>query len=78
MVGGDADDQYHIAMMAQSRYSEFSEGKWEWYEPRMRRQVRRLIRRHRQKIELVAQALLECETLESGKIDALFSRKPAC
>jgi hypothetical protein len=46
---------------------------WDRYEPRMRRQVQRLVRKHRQAIERVAGALLARGTLEGSDIDALMS-----
>ena len=39
----------------------------------MRRQTRRLIRKHRDKIGLVAQALLGQQVLDGSEIDALVS-----
>lgn len=68
---GDGDDRYQIAMMAESCDSGLS-NHWEQYEPRMRRQTRRLVRKHRDKIERIARALLERETLEAHEIDALI------
>jgi ATP-dependent Zn protease len=60
-------------MMAEARDTELSEDQWQRYEPRMRRQTRRLIRKHRDKIERVAAALIERKTLEANEIDALIA-----
>ncbi len=68
-AGGDSDDRHQIAMMADS---EGWGDRWDRYEPRMRRQTRRLVRKHRDKIERVAQALLERGVLEAHEIDALI------
>jgi hypothetical protein len=69
--GGDGDDLYHIEDAAVSSDGFSSHDEWKRYEPRMRRQVRRLVRKYRAKIELVAQALLEREMLSSGDVDRL-------
>ena len=61
---GDGDDQFQIAMMA-DRGTDLSDEQWERYEPRMRRQTRRLVRKHRSKIERIAAALEE-----HGKLQA--------
>jgi hypothetical protein len=71
-AGGDGDDEYWIAMVVDSGDAEFSEAEWERSEPRMRRQVGCLIRRHRDKIENVATALLERCTLSAAEIDAVL------
>jgi ATP-dependent Zn protease len=70
--GGDGVDRDEIEMMAQSADANFSEEEWERFEPRMRRQTSRLIRRHRAKIEMLARALLERRTISGPKIDALL------
>jgi len=57
--------------MAESRHAELPDDLWRRYEPRMRRQTRRLVRKHRDKIERVAAALLERWKLEPDEIDAL-------
>jgi len=57
-AGGDGYDREQIEMMAESDNSELPADLWGRYEPRMRRQARRLIRKHRSKIEQVAQALM--------------------
>jgi hypothetical protein len=68
--GGDYKDRYQIALIADS---DFAPDKWERYEPRMRRQTRRLVRKHRDKIERVARALLEHQTLSGEAIEATIS-----
>lgn len=69
--GGDGNDRYLIEMMANAGDAQFSFELWQRYEPRMRRQVRRLIRKHRNAIERVAAALLVHRTLSGEEIDAL-------
>lgn len=53
--------------------SGFSEEDWPRYEPRMRRQARRLVRKHRDKIERVATVLLQRVTLAKDEIDDLMA-----
>jgi hypothetical protein len=69
--GGDGSDLYQIEDAAISSDGFSSHDEWKRFEPRMRRQVRRLVRKYRAKIELVAQALLEHEILSSEEIDQL-------
>ncbi len=52
--------------------SGFSEENWPRYEPRLRRQTRRLV--HRDKIERVAKALLQRKHLEADEIDGLMAK----
>jgi len=73
--GGDDYDRREIEMMAASDYAELSDEEWRRYEPRMRRQVKRLIRKHRVAIERVAAALLERDELEDNDIDLLFAEQ---
>jgi ATP-dependent Zn protease len=47
---------------------------WERHEDRLRQKAARLVRLHRHQIEIVAQALLECGTLQAEEIDALLQR----
>ena len=70
-VDGDGDDRLQIEMMAQSRYSDLPGDLWERAEQRMRRQTRRLVRRHRLAIERVAAALVERGTVQPEEIDDL-------
>jgi len=69
--GGDNDDRYQILLTADSELN-IPNGDWERYEVRIRAQTRRLIRRHRLRIERVAQALLERGTLEADEIEAII------
>jgi ATP-dependent Zn protease len=73
-VGGDGDDRYQIDLMAEEAFDASDDyAQWHRYEPRMRRQVRRLIRHHKPVIERVAAALLKRKTLEKEEIDALVT-----
>jgi ATP-dependent Zn protease len=72
-ANGDGQDRYEIEMLAESDYANFSADAWTRFEPRMRRQTRRLVRRHRDKIHRVAQALLDRKVLTEEEIDALIS-----
>jgi hypothetical protein len=70
--GGDGDDRRWIERAATSEaFSSYEE--WKRYEPRMRRQTRRLVRKHRDKIERVAKALLKRKSLEPGDVDSLIA-----
>ena len=71
-AGGDSDDRVKIEEMAESSDSYLSREDWECLEPRMRRQVHRLVKNHRARIERVASALMERETLPSAEIDRLL------
>jgi ATP-dependent Zn protease len=66
------DDRRWIERMAETRYAFSSDEEWERYKPRMRRQTRRLVRKHRDKIERVATALLQCKSLQSDEIYELI------
>jgi hypothetical protein len=66
----DGSDRAEIARLAAAPESEL----WDCfaeYEPRMRMQTRRIVRRYRSTIEDVATALLEQTTLSSEDIDGL-------
>lgn len=71
---GDDSDRYQIALMAENRYAFSSDEEAERYEPRMRRQARRLVRKHRDKIERVATVLLQRQTLAEDEIDDLMRK----
>jgi ATP-dependent Zn protease len=66
----DADDRLEIARLAAAPESGLLECFVE-YEPRMRMQTRRIVRRYKSVIEDVATALLDQMTLSSEDIDAL-------
>jgi hypothetical protein len=69
--GGDGDDRYQIALMAE----ELSRGTdWTKLEPRLRAMTRMLVRRHRALIERVAKALLARTTLSASRLDKLVGR----
>jgi hypothetical protein len=69
-AGGDTDDRKEIAKVASEVYE--PDSFWNCYEPRLRRQTRNLIRRHRDKIERVAAALLKRESLQGDEIDSFI------
>ena len=62
---GDGNDRYQIALMFEKTSLQ------EWQEARLRQFARALVKRHRDKIERVAKALLEHKRLSGKKIDAL-------
>ena len=66
--GGDDDDQYQIALLMDSRWTEIPADDWDQYEARLRAQTRRLVRRHRRTIKRVATAREERGTLEGEGI----------
>jgi len=69
-VGGDGDDRRDINIVVDSGHAEIPD--WPRYEARARRQVRRLVRKHRRKIERVAAALQRRTTLTAEQIDRLM------
>ena len=70
--GGGRDDRDHIEALAASPEAELPNDVWARYEPRMRRQTRRLVRRYNYSIEAVAGNLLEREALSGEEIDRIF------
>ena len=70
----DCHDRDEIEFLAASPEAELSKNLWVRYEPRMRRQARRLVRKYGYSIETVAENLLECETRE--EIDRIFCQNP--
>jgi hypothetical protein len=64
---GDGDDRREIELTAQFGGAELSDG----WEPRMRRQTRQLVRKHRSAIERVAHALIDKQTLAGTRLDRL-------
>jgi hypothetical protein len=78
-AGGDDHDRREIEAVAQfTREAGLQDDDlWRRYEPRMRRQARRLIRNHRAKIERVARALQRRRTLTGQEIDRLMASRVA-
>lgn len=68
---GDGNDRYQIAMMAEELSGAVD---WDKLEPRLRAMTRMLVRRHRVRIERVAQALLARTTLSAKQLDKLVGR----
>lgn len=69
--GGDGDDRHQIELMAW----ELKPGtNWEKLEPRLRAMTRMLVRRHKARIERVANALLVKTTLSAKQLDKLVGR----
>lgn len=77
-AGGDGDDRIRIQIIAESADgADLSDEQWTRCEPRMRAKTRNLVRRHRAKIERVATALQERDTLQPDEIAALIADQPA-
>lgn len=74
-AGGDGEDRYQIDLMLDSLLPAGADSMM--YEARLRRFTRSLVRRHRDKIERVADALLAFEHLSAEQIDAIVSSAPA-
>lgn len=75
--GGDDDDCHQVALMGE-QLDYPGAGKdphaWDRYEARLRTQTRKVVRRHRAKIERVAKALLRDRTLAGPEIDLLTNQ----
>ena len=71
--GDDAFDRREIEEYTEMEDAELPDDLWQRYEPRMRRHTRRLIRKHRDKIERVAAALQRKNTLPGEEIDRLIA-----
>jgi hypothetical protein len=69
----DWHDRECVKLLVDNDLSDLSPDEWERYEPRMRRQAKRLVGKHRDKIERVAKALLRRGTLQPHEIDALIA-----
>lgn len=67
---GDGADRREIEWMATSSDAELGD-LWPRYEPRMRRQTRRLVYKHREAIRRVANALMERDVLAGEEIDRI-------
>jgi len=76
--GGDGDDRHQIARMMMSRwlhiprYEEDGDGSVERFEAKLRARTRGLVRRHRDKIERVAAALLAQRTLTAEEVETVM------
>jgi hypothetical protein len=68
--GGDGDDRYQIELMAENVVC----ADWNRLEARLRAMTRMLIRRHRDRIERVAAALLVKRKLSAKQVDSLTGR----
>lgn len=71
--GGDGNDRRQITQMTETHYFPIERlEEWSRWEPRMRRQTRRLVRRHRATIQRVADNLKKRKTLTAEEIDAIM------
>lgn len=68
---GDSDDRKQIALMAEELHRDTD---WEKLEPRLRAMTRMLVRRHKDRIERVAKALLARTTLSRKALDKMVGR----
>jgi ATP-dependent Zn protease len=68
---GDGNDRYQIELMAEELGRDAD---WERLEPRFRAMTRMLVRRHKARIERVAEALLDKTTLSVKALDKLVGR----
>jgi hypothetical protein len=71
VLPGDGDDRHQIELMAEKLDNVDS---WERLEPRLRAMTRALVRRHRARIEAVAEALIARKTLSREELDTLSGR----
>jgi ATP-dependent Zn protease len=69
---GDSDDRLQIALMAEEMTRNAPD--WDKLEPRLRAMTMMLVRRHRARIERVAEALLARMTLSAKAINRLVGR----
>ena len=74
---GDRVDRDDIDELMPTLYPGASPAEWSRRQVRLRRMTRALVRRHRDKIERVACALLQYRTLSGRAIDALLPEIPA-
>jgi len=75
--GGDRVDRDDIDELMPTLYPGASPAEWSRRQVRLRRMTRALVRRHRDKIERIASALLQYRTLSGRAIDALLPEIPA-
>jgi ATP-dependent Zn protease len=68
---GDGHDREQIELMAEELTGNYS---WDRLEPRLRKMTRMLVRRHRARIERVAEALLTKIKLSGKQVDKLAGR----
>ena len=77
--GGDGDDRYQIALMLEQLpipgQQDDDDGSWERYERRLRDRCLALVRRHRDEIERVADALFICRSMCAGMITHVMAIK---
>lgn len=76
--GGDGQDRREIERIFLTGETEIPRGRWEVVEARMRRQTRRIIRRHQSKIERVANALLARKTLQPNEVEEIIMGLSEC
>jgi hypothetical protein len=74
---GDRGDRDDIDELMPTLYPGASPAEWSRRQVRLRRMTRALVRRHRDKIERIASALLQYRTLSGRAIDALLPQIPA-
>lgn len=70
--GGDGNDRSQIKLMAEELSRDPLH--WDKREARLRAMTRMLVRRHKDRIERVANALLTKETISAKQIDKLVGR----
>jgi hypothetical protein len=69
---GDEDDRHQVALMLDEVMP--APANWDKYEARLRQMTRMLVRRHRARIERVAEALLTKRSLSAKALDKLTGR----
>lgn len=74
---GDGHDQREIWLMLEAAYNFDADEDWERVEARLRALTRVLVRRHRARIERVAEALLTKSRLSAKQLDRLVGRSVA-
>jgi hypothetical protein len=70
--GGDGADRYQIGLMLEE--IKIPGGDIDRYQSRLRAKTRGLVRRHRHKIEKVAEELLKRRVIQGPEIDAIIKR----
>jgi ATP-dependent Zn protease len=73
---GDGDDRYNISSVALSVIGEYAgpegDARWDRWLAMIDRQARRMVRRHRDKIEKLAHKLMSRQTMSGQEIDAFL------